>query len=897
MTTDLEKLRIGARGLLLNERSHTPERIREAIKSYRAVAPSVTDAEAENLAREFESIHQVSMDFGSVLVEQDDKFEKWLEEAKSSIDDYYWKRYELLLGERDFSVQVISKIDHLTDQVLGLLGNPNLEGPWDRRGMVVGHVQSGKTANYTGLVCKAADAGYRVIFVIAGIHNNLRDQTQARLDEGFVGLDTAKRGQISKRLIGVGKIDQKRRPCPITSRIHDFNKNMATSLGLELTHLNEPVLLVIKKNSSTLKNLLEWLKENNAGAGNRKIATPMLLIDDEADNASINIKKGDNEVSRINGQIRELLNAFERKSYVGYTATPFANIFVDPDSDDEMYGQDLFPKDFIIGLDPPDNYFGPSQVFRYSGDNGGGPVIVFPIHDNEDLLPLKHRIKHKISEIPDSMLEAIRAFIIVRAVRLVRGHKNEHNSMLVNASRFTGVQSKIRNEIHRQVRQIRESVRINYRESEEKATQDHEMKALRKVYLDRFPNIEETWGQIQDCLWESISPIKVVEINSCSPDSLDYDDRKNGLNVIAVGGFSLSRGLTLRGLSISYFLRNSMFYDTLMQMGRWFGYRPGYEDLCRIWMPEEAEGWYSHIAESIEELREEFRRMMEINATPKEFGLKVRGHPDTLYVTARNKMQAGKAITVKIGLANRFVETTVLYPDKATNDINRQAAKSLADKIRPLKVKLTGNLSSKLFRRVPDSDILEFLEAFKNHKASLRSDTTPIRDYIKEAKLKDWDVYFPGLNKSEQKFLDKSMGFEIYCQSRKRGKRTDGLHIGNKERVSSRGVEAVGLTEKEISIAKAEYREQSNKTNEENVNYPDRVFRWKRKYPLLIIHLLTIKNGVEQQVGGNPFIAWSISFPRAKKEEIKVVYHVNTTWMKERYREEAEEDEAGGDDE
>ena len=896
MSTDLENLKDWANSSLVKEGTRSPERIREFIQRLRSSAPSVTDAEAENLARELESIHQVFMDFGSVLEEQDEKFEKWLEEAKSSIDVYYWRRYKKLLEVRGFSMQVTSAIDRLTDRTLGLLGNPKLESSWDRRGMVVGHVQSGKTANYTGLVCKAADAGYDAIFVIAGIHNNLRDQTQARLDEGFVGFDSDKLGRPGSSFIGVGEIDPRRRPYPFTSRTYDFNKQ-TTSLGVQLAGLNEPALFVIKKNSSTLKNLLEWLKETNAGGRNRKIALSMLLIDDEADNASINIKSGDNEVSRINGQIRDLLNTFERSSYVGYTATPFANIFVDPDSDDEMYGQDLFPRDFIISLDPPDNYFGPSQVFRNSGDIGDTPDIVLPIHDNEDLLPLKHRIKHEITEIPGSMLDAIRAFIIVRAVRLIRGHKNEHNSMLVNASRFTDVQRQLRNEIHRQVEQIRDSVRINYRESEEKATKDPEMAAIRRVYLDIYPNIEETWRNIQDFLWESISPLSVVEVNSRSSDPLDYDDRKKGLNVIAVGGFSLSRGLTLQGLSISYFLRNSMFYDTLMQMGRWFGYRPGYEDLCRIWMPEEAEGWYSHISESNEELREDIRRMMTINATPKEFGLKVRGHPDTLYVTARNKMLAGKAITVKIGLANRFVETTVLHPDEATNDINRQAAMNLADKIRPPKDEFTGKFRGKLFRRVPASDVLEFLGAFKNHKASLMTDTTPIRDYIKAAELTDWDVFFLSLKESGQKFLDKSMGFGIYCQVRKRGKRMDGLHIGNKRRVSSRGVEAVGLTEEEISIAEAEYKGQSNKTNEDDINYPDRVFRWKRKYPLLIIHLLTIKNGEDQQACDFPFIAWSISFPRAKKEEIKVVYHVNTTWMKERYRGEAEEDEAGGDDE
>src|SRR5262249_35101440 len=144
-------------------------------------------------------------------------------------------------------------------------------------------------------------------------------------------------------------------------------------------------------------------------------------------------------------------------------------------------------------------------------------------------------------------------------------------------------------------------------------------------------------------------------------------------------GFSLSRGLTLEGLTVSYFLRNSMMYDTLMQMGRWFGYRPGYDDLCRIWMLEEAESWYRHIALSIDELREEMRRMEEANATPEQFGLKVRSHPDTLIVTARNKMGSGEQVVVRVGLANQFIETTALRRDG--QDANRRAAVALAERL------------------------------------------------------------------------------------------------------------------------------------------------------------------------------------------------------------------------
>ncbi len=259
---------------------------------------------AETLARKFEVRHGVTMTIGSLLVERG--YEPWLDAARAGIDPYYWSRYRQLLVEKHLSGQVIASLNDVTDRVLGLLENPSKTGPWDRRGMVVGHVQSGKTANYTGLICKAADAGYRLIVVIAGIHNNLRNQTQLRIDEGFVGRDSAR--LLSKKdevFVGVGRFDQTRRPVTFTNSMRDFSKSMATGLGIPLKNLNEPAVFVIKKNATTLKNLIDWLKEHSADRGSARVDTPMLLIDDEADNASINISYGKEEVSRINAQIRE----------------------------------------------------------------------------------------------------------------------------------------------------------------------------------------------------------------------------------------------------------------------------------------------------------------------------------------------------------------------------------------------------------------------------------------------------------------------------------------------------------------------------------------------------------------------------------------------------------------
>ena len=901
--TDLEKLRISVGALLATERP-TQERIRELIGEARRICPDVTDDQAEELAREFETVHGVTMMDGATLQEQG--FEPWLDDARSGIDPYYWQRYRQLLGGRNFSGQVLATLDNVTDRILGLLENPAKEGEWDRRGMVMGHVQSGKTANYTGLVCKAADAGYKVIVIIAGIHNNLRNQTQRRMDEGFIGVDSTGRlkGMLpAQSLVGVGRFDPRRQPNSFTTSQRDFSKAIADSVSIPLQNLREPVVFVVKKNTSTLRNLIEWLAAQNAQHGTATVREPMLLIDDEADNASINIGYSQDMVSRINGQIRELLALFERSSYVGYTATPFANIFTDPDSEDAMLGHDLFPRDFIVSLDPPANYFGATRVFTEEADR-----VVHSVDDNADLIPLKHRIDHRVTGLPETLQVAVRVFIVARAIRLARSQVHTHNSMLVNVSRFVNVQNQIRNEIHTLVDGIRSSARVNGARPEALALQDPEMAALHRAFQDHFEDsCEFSWQSIQHRLYESVSPVNVVEVNARSPGSLDYlEHEKNGLNVIAVGGLSLSRGLTLEGLIVSYFLRNSMMYDTLLQMGRWFGYRQGYEDLCRVWMPEEAQGWYTHITESIEELRDELARMQSVNATPRDFGLRVRSHPDTLVVTARNKMGSGRHIRVMIGLANNFVETAILRRDQPSLESNRQAALSLAERLRQCGLPPEDGEpvdGGRLVRGVPVSVVDAFLLAFRNHKGSPATETQPVRNYIRARQtdeLAEWDVLFAGVTPErapQGSLRDSSLGFPLICQRRAPGRRSDEwtLMVTSRQRVSSRGIERTGLTDDEARRAKEDYDSRNPSSGNRRANYPDWIYRKVRTTPLLVVHLLAIGEAEEDLSQKEPVAAWSISFPSTRREEERVEYLVNTLWYREHYPDEDNED-SGDDD-
>lgn len=900
---DLESMVSAA---LANQQGPTAEYIRELIGSLRQspMFEGITDDDAERLAKRLEERVSIIQPLGSILIERDHT--PWLDAARARIDPYYWSRYRQHLIREGLPTASITTLDDVTDRVLGLMQDPERGGPWDRRGMVVGHVQSGKTANYTGLICKAADAGYKLIVVIAGVHNNLRSQTQRRIDEGFVGRDSARLlSRQDDMYVGVGRFDHTRRPITFTNTIRDFNKATATGVGIPLQNLTEPAVFVIKKNSSTLKNLLEWLREHSARGGGESIDEPMLLIDDEADNASINIRHGAGEVSRINGQIRDLLRMFDRSCYVGYTATPFANIFIDPDTDDQMRGEDLFPRSFIVSLDPPSNYFGATTVFLEEGEQ-----YIRNIEDNEDHLPIRHEIGIVLSSIPPSLADAVRTFILGRAIRLARGHEGQHCSMLVNASRFMNVQRQLRNRIHELLDRIEGSIRVNGALPPETALLDPEIRALHAVWEREFRDTEFDWTHVQSRLLEAASPIRAVEVNSQSPGTLDYTgNRQDGLNVIAVGGFSLSRGLTLEGLMVSYFLRNSMMYDTLMQMGRWFGYRPDYQDLCRIWMPDAAQGWYEHIADSIEELRSELRSMEASNATPEEFGLKVRSHPDSLIVTARNKMGSGSPIVVSIGLASKLIETHTLHRDDVSLEANRNAARRLARRFGQLGFPIEtadGEEFGFLLRGVPVAPILDFLSEFRNHPLSMKTEGGPVRRYIEERQddeLAEWDILFASVLKEREGYItDNSLGRAINCQQRTIGNRSDArtLRVSNRQRVSTRGIERSGLTDEQTATAEKAFQDELERDGRaqesRKIECPDRVYRKKRTKPLLMIHLIDVRPDGQDVPPDQPVVAWGISFPGTDREERRVEYVVNTTWLRESFGDDVDEDEMEGDD-
>ena len=538
--------------------------------------------------------------------------EEWV--YKRDIQWTYSDAYEGYLTGEKWQPSLVQKLSDVGSKILGQLQDPTSEGSWNRRGLVIGHVQSGKTANYMGVIAKAADAGYKFIIVIAGVHNNLRKQTQERIDEGFIGRSSDPENRVA---IGVGR--NRDYPCPVTltNVNEDFSKNTAAKSGLKLNDVgNKPIILVIKKNVRTLEALHKWLKELNAQGDGRISDVPMLLIDDEADNASINTNKEDISPTRTNAMIRRILGLFAKSCYVGYTATPFANIFINPDAYDDDARDELFPRDFIYSLDAPNTYFGPERVFL---DEESSSVVLESITDCEDYLPFSHKKDDTVFELPPSLYRAMDQFIVARAVRNLRGHSGKHCSMMINISRFVSIQQEVRNFISIREKRIREAVKANYMMPEEISSRNQYVAALRDAFESDYSSCGFEWNEVKTSLMSVFDSLRIFVVNSKSDEVLDFKKYERdgvGLTAIAIGGLSLSRGLTIEGLTVSYMYRNTRMYDTLMQMGRWFGYRPGFEDLCRVHLSEDSINWYSHIAEASEELREQIKRMRRDGMSP-----------------------------------------------------------------------------------------------------------------------------------------------------------------------------------------------------------------------------------------------------------------------------------------
>jgi hypothetical protein len=861
----------------------TEQELRDAINQYvQMINADVSDEGIASLFDEMRNRHGVRMELGAALIAPD--FEDWFDAARRrSTDWFYWERYRDYLADSGFPGPVLEAMNEKTNMVIKLCGDPKGDAPFDRRGMVMGDVQAGKTGNYTALVSKAADVGYRVIIIIAGIHENLRSQTQKRIDEGLIGRNSdisptevvADGGRV-----GVGWSDFSRLPRALTGRKADFRKGQA-SIGWRLdSDKEEPFVFVIKKNASILKHILGWLKSLNLHKGSDLIDLPMILIDDEADNASINVAKGAGAVSKINGQIRDLLNLFEKSSYVAFTATPFANIFIDPDVDHEEAGKDLFPEHFLISLDRPGNYYGAEKVFLNDPElEDDRPTR--DIEDNEPHLPLKMPKGHQVLDLPGSLTTAIRAFVVSGAVRDLRGQRDKHHSMLINVSHLTAVQTQVANLIRHHLNDVvKPALKMHCALPPDKAERNAEIVACRDVFETEYADGGEDWVDVLPLLYRIAERATVYEVNSKSGEKLLYPDVKDAENdqvtAIAVGGYSLSRGLTLEGLTISYFLRNSKAYDTLLQMARWFGYRPGYEDLCRIWIKDDARKWYSHIAAASEELRQDLRYMAASGASPRDFGLRVRSHESALEITARNKAGSGQEVLVEVGLARSRIETTVIHDNGPGLEArrNREAALRLYERLSDRPLKPDG--ASMVWPSVPSKLVKDYLGEFANHPEAERTQTAPVIRYIEEREdenLDSWDVVFVGSNDGQPSDF---LPINLLLQERTPAMREDGKVVATSRRFSSRGVVRFGMEDEDIERVKVAAQAEGTR------NIADSAYLAERKRPLLAIHFLKLLEGKPGAViDAPPVTAWTIGFPHSNRAEQTVSYRVNTIWWQQ----------------
>lgn len=900
------------------------------------------DAAIEELTRRF------SIWIGKDAVLSDETgHRQWLDAARKK-DRRYWQRYRRWM-ERKLSPKAIETLDDSTDLVLGFLEDPTRDGIWDRRGLIVGHVQSGKTGHYTGLVCKAADAGYKVIIVLAGLHNNLRSQTQIRLEEGFLGYETPVTDHPIRIGVGERDTDPNIKPQSATNRTEKGDFRQAAAKHLAITPEERPWLFVVKKNKSVLKQLLAWITHHVADTRDpvtgKGVVTklPLLLIDDEADHASVDTGENvfdedgnpdeNHQPTAINSHIRKILKAFHRAAYVGYTATPFANIFIHDRGITREEGPDLFPEAFIINLAAPSNYVGPSRLFSNAGndDTAGTAGLIKTVNDYVDgdaatvgWMPPRHKKGHLPrcrgrNELPPSLDEAINAFILACAVRRLRGQAREHASMLVHVTRYTDVQHHVHQQIAERIKFIRQRLRRQIGADEIIAdlrslweisfrpTSD----VIRRHDPSLVPDDGFSWTDIEDLLPEVVDDIQVRMINGTAKDALDYAENEAiGLKVIAVGGDKLARGLTLEGLCVSYFLRASQMYDTLMQMGRWFGYRPGYFDLCRLYTTSELVEWFGHIADASEELREEFDLMAEIGATPRQYGLKVKSH-SAMMVTSRVKMRATR--TLQLSFSGQIIETVAFHRDRARLAGNMEAmrrfVRSLGNGEEAPERQRNGHRPSVwqgcVWDGVDSDAVLAFLAAYKTHPDAHKVDTRLLSDFITKmmahGELTQWTVALIGGGNGEGAVCDFGSGLIINMLRRKEKSGDTGRYsIG---RLLSPRDEAIDFDatawDAALALTKAAWhRDRGRSKREEPPDTPSgpsiRRLRGhgaegvppRPERGLLLLYVLDPADGQspETRYTEMEVAAFAFSFPSSRLEEtVTVPYVVNSVLWEQEY--------------
>lgn len=645
--------------------------------------------------------------------------------------DKYWPALNSMLLTDSEWVDAVPSLDSASGLIVGMLGNP-LAATIKTRGLVVGYVQSGKTANFTATIAKAADAGYRMFIVLSGVHNALRRQTQLRLDEQLTNLNPADWIALTDEWSDFGN--------PV--------KALPLVAGTELK-----LIAVVKKNVSRLARLRRWLEQAHLQNGLDRC--PVLIIDDEADQASPNAHK-DPELDRtkVNAEIVRLL-ALPRVAYVGYTATPFANVLANPRD-----SSDIYPRSFIYSLPKPTGYFGAEELFGLDNENVEASIEhdVIRIVDPEEEAVFKPPRGHPFEpQVPPGLQEAVRWFVLATAARRLRSGVAKHSSMLVHTSSRVAHHLEMLPALQEHIATLRRSWVDGITEAwEQQWSFEQSAEPSRQ-----FGHLPISFSDLRDGIGPVLADLKVVADNSQSSERLLYAD--DPATVIAVGGNTLSRGLTLYGLVSSYFLRGGGAYDSVLQMGRWFGYRPGYEDLPRVWTTQDLAEDFRFLSVVEREIRSEIDRYRGGVATPRELAVRILLHP-RMSVTAANKMSF--AVRATSSFSEHRPQTTYFkHEDRRVIKRNLEAAKDLISSILDRSADDSKD-SYKLFRGVESSAVLRFLDSYAFHESSdmaggLVADY--IRGQIDHGALLKWNV---GINSLRSGSSPIDLGIEVNPISR-----------------------------------------------------------------------------------------------------------------------------------
>ena len=802
----------------------------------------------------------------------------------SKTDRTFWESFEAYIkSKNELPESVIRQTNLDTDKTLEQLCDPLSTDPFLCRGMVVGDVQAGKTLNYSALINKACDMGYKLIIILTGLTEDLRSQTQKRLDRDFVGQESQRsRVGVSASTgnrIGVG-IGRRSQPVMVLT---DKNTDFKNPGVLNIDGNSNPVLIVAKKNKAILEEINVWLRTQNSGG--KKLQSPVLIIDDEADNASVDTAKPDQEPRAINKAIRNMLKLCDRVSYVAYTATPFANIFIAPDDyTDASEMKDLFPEDFIVALNPPSNYRGGKFFFV---DEDTAPQVTILIKDAESKIPLKHKSGFVVAELPESLIEALGTFFIAAAIKDIRrlsgkintsNPDNRFDTCLINVSRLTSAQDSLRHLVQEQVDYFYSSIKAN---AGLKDSRDIKFKYLRDLFIREYADdiaSSVQWADVCKSLLAMDKP-EVVVIHGKSDDAMLWDE-SSPKKLIAIGGFRLSRGLTLSGLTISYLYRNSLMYDTLMQMGRWFGYRDGYEDLLRLWCSPQSMDWYSHITNATEELRESIAQMSKQKMTPNDFGMRVRSHPDLL-VTAKNKMQTSKNVTVQMSFSGTY-ETYAFDLEPERNQENKALILNLVKANLVKEIGAPAHQSWHFFMGdVSGNEIIPFLKDLNIHSFNGGWADKELfgryLDYVQESDLMKWDICV--FNKKNGKVgkdstsveLTEILGRHVFSQTRTiffndKIRYLKALFVNGNRKLSTGAINRIGLSD-----------------------------GFERSKPMLVIHVIEPIEPADKELplelknlSRNLYYGISVILPVTKKEIKSISYDVTRGWLA-RYMPESED--------